>query len=78
MTAATVPRIPPPAGARHPPWLAATTHWLNALAVLVMIASGWRIYNASPLYDFSFRATTRWAAGWAARNGISPACGCWA
>jgi thiosulfate reductase cytochrome b subunit len=30
------------------------THWLNALAVLVMVTSGWRIYNASPLYDFSF------------------------
>jgi thiosulfate reductase cytochrome b subunit len=37
----------------HPRWLR-LTHWLNALAVLVMIASGWRIYNASPLYDFSF------------------------
>ena len=39
--------------ASHPRWLR-LTHWLNALAVLVMIASGWRIYNASPLYDFSF------------------------
>ncbi|KAF2394348.1 cytochrome b/b6 domain-containing protein [Pseudomonas frederiksbergensis] len=39
--------------ASHPCWLR-LTHWLNALAVVVMIASGWRIYNASPLYDFSF------------------------
>jgi thiosulfate reductase cytochrome b subunit len=30
------------------------THWLNALAILVMVLSGWRIYNASPLFDFSF------------------------
>ena len=30
------------------------THWVNALAILVMVASGWRIYNASPLFDFSF------------------------
>jgi thiosulfate reductase cytochrome b subunit len=30
------------------------THWLNALAILVMIGSGWQIYNASPLFDFSF------------------------
>ena len=37
----------------HPRWLR-LTHWLNALAVLVMVTSGWRIYNASPLYDFSF------------------------
>ena len=54
MTAATVPESRrPPAPAIHPGWLR-LTHWLNALAVLVMIASGWRIYNASPLYDFSF------------------------
>ncbi|HYG42022.1 MAG TPA: cytochrome b/b6 domain-containing protein, partial [Bordetella sp.] len=41
------------AQAIHPRWLRAT-HWLNALAVLVMITSGWRIYNASPLFDFYF------------------------
>jgi thiosulfate reductase cytochrome b subunit len=28
------------------------THWINALAVLVMVTSGWRIYNASPLFAF--------------------------
>ncbi|KAI2673973.1 cytochrome b/b6 domain-containing protein [Pseudomonas sp. TNT3] len=46
----------PPASPKvssHPRWLR-LTHWLNALAVLVMVTSGWRIYNASPLYDFSF------------------------
>ncbi len=30
------------------------THWVNVLAMLIMIASGWRIYNASPLFDFQF------------------------
>ncbi len=30
------------------------THWINALAILVMVPSGWRIYNASPLFDFRF------------------------
>jgi thiosulfate reductase cytochrome b subunit len=31
------------------------THWINAFAVLIMIASGWRIYNAAPLFEsFSF------------------------
>ena len=39
--------------AGHPGWLR-LIHWLNALAVLIMIASGWRIYNASPLFGFSF------------------------
>ena len=29
-------------------------HWVNALAVLMMVLSGWRIYNASPLFDFEF------------------------
>ena len=42
-------------GAVHPAWLR-ITHWVNALAVVVMVASGWRIYNASPLYDFVFPA----------------------
>jgi len=28
------------------------THWINALAVLVMVTSGWRIYDASPLFAF--------------------------
>jgi len=37
----------------HPAWLRAT-HWLNVLAVLVMVVSGWQIYNASPIFPFSF------------------------
>jgi thiosulfate reductase cytochrome b subunit len=39
----------------HPLWLR-ICHWLNALAMLVMVASGWRIYNASPLFNFTFPA----------------------
>ena len=30
------------------------THWINALAMLIMIGSGWQIYNASPLFPFTF------------------------
>jgi thiosulfate reductase cytochrome b subunit len=38
-------------------------HWLNAIGIVLMIGSGWRIYNASPLFDFSFpRAIT--IGGW--------------
>jgi thiosulfate reductase cytochrome b subunit len=37
----------------HPLWLRAC-HWVNAVAVLVMVSSGWRIYNASPLFSFEF------------------------
>ncbi|HEY4317799.1 MAG TPA: cytochrome b/b6 domain-containing protein [Herbaspirillum sp.] len=36
----------------HPAWLR-ITHWLNALAVVLMAMSGWRIYDASPFFDFS-------------------------
>lgn len=35
----------------HPRWLR-VTHWLNALAVVLLVMSGWRIYNASPFFDF--------------------------
>ena len=27
-------------------------HWINAVAMILMIMSGWQIYNASPLFDF--------------------------
>ena len=30
------------------------THWINAIAILIMVLSGWRIYNASPLFGFKF------------------------
>ena len=30
------------------------THWLNALAMVIMIMSGWRIYNSDPIFPFSF------------------------
>lgn len=36
------------------PLVVRITHWVNAFAMLLMIASGWRIYNASPLFDFKF------------------------
>ena len=37
----------------HPAWVR-VTHWINAVAMFVMIGSGWRIYNASPLFPFEF------------------------
>ncbi len=36
------------------PLLVRITHWLNALAILVLVLSGWRIYNAAPLFEFKF------------------------
>src|SRR6478752_3428707 len=37
----------------QPAWLRAL-HWTNAFAMVLMIMSGWQIYNASPLFDFKF------------------------
>ncbi|MBV8509734.1 MAG: cytochrome b/b6 domain-containing protein [Xanthobacteraceae bacterium] len=49
----------------HPGWVR-IGHWINAIAMIVMIGSGWQIYNASPLFDFTFpRAITlgEWLGG---------------
>jgi len=49
----------------HPLWVR-VTHWINALAVLAMIGSGWQIYDASPLFGFTFPpaiALGGWLAG---------------
>jgi thiosulfate reductase cytochrome b subunit len=35
----------------QPAWVR-TVHWINAVAMILMIMSGWQIYNASPLFDF--------------------------
>jgi thiosulfate reductase cytochrome b subunit len=38
-------------------------HWLNAVAIVTLIGSGWQIYNASPFLPFTF---PHWATigGW--------------
>lgn len=50
----------------HPGWVR-VCHWINALAILMMIGSGWQIYNASPLFhslEFSKRiALGNWLGG---------------
>ena len=49
------------------PLVVRITHWLNVLAVLVLVLSGWRIYNAAPLFEwFRFPAELTlggWLAG---------------
>ena len=42
-----------PTAVIHPVWVR-ITHWINAVALFVMITSGWRVYNASPLFNFEF------------------------
>src|SRR2546430_15891432 len=48
------------------PLVVRVTHWINVVALLLMIASGWRIYNADPIFDFPLpdgRALGGWLAG---------------
>jgi len=65
---ATIDRDIAPKAAKpliHPRWVRAT-HWVNALAMLIMIGSGWQIYDASPLFGFTFPrqvALGNWLAG---------------
>jgi len=34
------------------PLIVRLTHWINAFGILIMVTSGWRIYNASPFFPF--------------------------
>src|SRR5439155_2942789 len=48
------------------PLVVRVTHWINVLAVLIMITSGWSIYNASPLFPFEIPSQITlggWLAG---------------
>src|SRR5436853_1600658 len=48
------------------PLVVRITHWINVIAVLIMITSGWQIYDASPLFPFTFPQSITlggWLAG---------------
>ena len=51
-----------PAKVIQPGWVR-TVHWINAVAMILMIMSGWQIYNASPLFNFRFSASLT-LGGW--------------
>ena len=36
------------------PWPLRVMHWLNAVAIVTLIGTGWQIYNASPFLPFIF------------------------
>jgi len=65
MTAETITTAVDTGATIHPRWVR-ICHCINALAILVMIGSGWQIYNASPLFGFVFPreiALGNWLAG---------------
>lgn len=49
----------------HPGWVRAT-HWLNALAAIVMMLSGWQIYDASPIFPRFMFPMSITLGGWLA------------
>ncbi|ALE55341.1 cytochrome b/b6 domain-containing protein [Paraburkholderia sp. RL17-368-BIF-A] len=57
------PPATPASGAVHPLWVR-VTHWLNALAAIVMMLSGWRIYDASPVFAWFRFPTEITLGGW--------------
>jgi thiosulfate reductase cytochrome b subunit len=66
MTVETAERSAPVATATIHPWWVRITHWINAIAIVMMAMSGWQIYNASPLFGFTFPrsiAIGEWLAG---------------
>src|SRR5947209_5048799 len=51
-----------PAKIIQPAWVR-ILHWINAAAMILMIMSGWQIYNASPLFGFRFSSAIT-LGGW--------------
>ena len=46
----------------QPGWVR-IVHWINAVAIFMMVTSGWQIYNASPLFNFKFSSSIT-LGGW--------------
>jgi thiosulfate reductase cytochrome b subunit len=55
--------LPPHEPLIQPSWLR-VSHWLNACAALIMMFSGWRIYDASPLFDDIVIPSSFTLGGW--------------
>jgi len=47
----------------QPAWVR-FVHWINAVAIVLMIMSGWQIYNASPLFSFLTFSHSITLGGW--------------
>ena len=61
--------LPPPRPARRlHPWPVRIMHWLNAVAMLVMITSGWGIYNDDVIFGGLHFAHAIRLGGWAAES----------
>jgi thiosulfate reductase cytochrome b subunit len=50
----TIPQTPTSKRRVIHPWPVRLTHWVNVVAIVMMIGSGLQIYDASPLFGFTF------------------------
>jgi thiosulfate reductase cytochrome b subunit len=50
-------------GEQHHHWIVRLGHWGQALAIVIMIGSGWRIYNQEPVLLAGFRFPTALTLG---------------
>src|SRR6201990_3508684 len=62
MAAADYAKQEPASKVIQPAWVRAM-HWANAVAMILMIMSGWQIFNASPLFGFRFNSSIT-LGGW--------------
>ncbi|MGD9838569.1 MAG: cytochrome b/b6 domain-containing protein [Afipia sp.] len=58
------PAAPAASGKTIQPVWVRIVHWINAVAMILMIMSGWQIYNASPLFDFLTFSRSITLGGW--------------
>ena len=57
-----------PTARRLHPWPIRVMHWTNAVAMIVMIGSGWGIYNDSVILHFVYFPQAVRIGSWAAES----------
>lgn len=65
---ATVIAAPAPRARRLHPWPVRVMHWINAVAMLAMIGSGWGIYDDAVVFHFVYFWDSLKLGSWAAES----------
>src|ERR1700760_3967298 len=73
----TLERGPALRGRRLHPWPVRVMHWTNAVAMIVMIGSGWGIYNDSVIFGFLHFPQDLRIGSWAAESLLWHFAGMW-
>lgn len=61
-------RLPPSKSRKLHPWPVRVMHWLNAIAMILLITSGWGIYNDEPIFGWLLFSETITLGGWAPQH----------